>query len=77
MKSLSSSAGDRVRELKRDLVLQVYLGRGLFWEAVNRARIVQGVEAEASLPRPALAALFGGRPPNGRNRGGQRLEPRT
>lgn len=52
---MARSVEDRVKELKRRLVLQVYLGDGPFWENVKRARIVQNVRAEAGLPPPQLS----------------------
>jgi hypothetical protein len=68
MKSLSYSAGDRVRELKHDLILQVYLGRGLFWEGLDRARNIirndknpalkQGVKVEVGLPPSQLSPPY-------------------
>ena len=52
MSNSTSSAELKVREIKRDLILQVYLGHGLFWKGVKRDRAVQGVEVKVGLPPP-------------------------
>lgn len=49
------SVEKRVKELKRDFVLQLYLGTGPFWENIRRARVVQGIQAEMKLPPPQLS----------------------
>jgi hypothetical protein len=52
---MARSVEDRVKDLKRDMVLRVYLGSGLFGENVRRARIVQGVRPEPKLPPPHVS----------------------
>jgi hypothetical protein len=52
---MARSMEDRVNDLKRDMVLQTYLGSGLFGESVRRARIVQEVRPETKLPPPQLS----------------------
>jgi hypothetical protein len=59
----SFSTRDKVRELKRDFVVQVYRRRGLFWKGVARARAIQGVEAKVGVPpshhlRPRLSLSY-------------------
>lgn len=57
---MSSSSEHEVLKIKRRLVLQVYLGQGMFWRGVSRARSVvkndkdlalkRGVEVQVGLP---------------------------
>jgi len=47
---LSSSAERRITALKRELVLELFLRRGRFWDPVRSLRINWNVSAEAQLP---------------------------
>ena len=57
--SSTYSAERRVRELKIDLVVQVYCGNGPFWQAIRRSRVAWGVEMDVRLPptRPTFSTL--------------------
>lgn len=52
LKVLDSDAGARIRKLKRDLVLQLFMRSGPFWEAVHGVRTRWGIVATAQLPPP-------------------------
>ena len=47
---LDSDAGARLTKLKRELVLQLYTKRGLFWELVHEVRTRRGITVIAQLP---------------------------
>jgi hypothetical protein len=50
LKVLDSDAGVRIRKLKRHLVLQLFMRRGPFWEAVHDVRTRWRITATAQLP---------------------------
>jgi hypothetical protein len=58
MRSLPSSAEDRIWRLKSDLVLTVHLKRGASWEAINEIRIRRGIEAPAQIPPPITPGAY-------------------
>jgi len=58
MRSLPSSAEDRIWRLKSDLVLTVHLKRGAFWEAINEIRSRRGIKAPAQIPPPIAPEAY-------------------
>ncbi|PLS82385.1 MAG: hypothetical protein CYG60_24555 [Actinobacteria bacterium] len=74
---MSFSAEQRVLEIKRGLVLQVYLGQGMFWQGVRRARSIvkndkdpalkPGVKVQVGLPPAQISPPY-------REHAAQRLE---
>ena len=55
---LPSSSEGRLRQLRNDLVLQLYLKRGLLWEAVHDVRDRWNVVAKVQLPPPVVGRLL-------------------
>ena len=55
----ASSTDRRVQRLRRDLVLQLALNDGPFWEAVQGLRAAWGIEAVRDIPwRPGRLGLY-------------------
>jgi hypothetical protein len=56
---LESGAERRLRQIRGDLILELFLRRGSFWEAVRDTRGRLGVSARTGLPpRPAVGRLL-------------------
>jgi hypothetical protein len=47
-----------LRQLRRELVLQLYLKQGRLWEAVSEVRDRWNIEPKVQLPRPAVGELL-------------------
>src|SRR5215217_7093273 len=51
---LESKASSDLTALKRELMLQLFMRRGLFWEAVKELRDSRNIKAEVGLPSKRL-----------------------
>jgi hypothetical protein len=47
-----------LRQLRHELVLQLYLKRGMFWEAVREVRDRWNIEPKVQLPQPVVGDLL-------------------
>ena len=57
-KTLSSSAEGRLRQLRRELVLQLYMRRGPLWQAVHDVRNRWNINPKVQLPPPNAGRLL-------------------
>ena len=57
VRELSSDAGRRLRRLRHELVLQLYLRRDPLWEAIRDVRDRWNISAEVRLPPPVVGYL--------------------
>jgi hypothetical protein len=66
---LPSSAGNRLRRLRHELVLQLYLRRDPMWDAIRDVRDRWNISAEMRIPPPAVGYLSLEGPPAHQDRG--------
>ena len=66
---LPSSAGNRLRRLRHELVLQLYLRRDPLWDAIRDVRDRWNISAEVRLPPPVVGYLSLEGPPAQQDRG--------
>jgi hypothetical protein len=69
VRELTSEAGRRLRRLRHELVLQLYLRRDPLWEAIRDVRDRWNISAEVRRPPPAVGRLLPEKAPNHQDRG--------
>jgi hypothetical protein len=69
VRELSSDAGRRLRRLRHELVLQLYLRRDPLWKAIRDVRDRWDISAEVRLPPPVVGPLSPEKAPNLQDRG--------